>query len=128
VTAYSGDDGVDMILDAPAGKIGVQVKRYSGAIAVSQIRELTGALVVNGLTKGMFVTTSGFQSGAARTAEMSARHGDPIELYDADRFFDALQIAQRTAFDRSRTTLLDRPVALTLVATRTGDAHNKVLG
>jgi hypothetical protein len=49
VTAYSGDDGIDVVLDGPNGDVvGVQVKRYSNSIEVDQIRALTGALVIGG--------------------------------------------------------------------------------
>ena len=102
VTAYSGDDGIDVILDGPTGDtIGVQVKRYREKITVAQIRELTGALVINGLTRGIFVTTSDFQSGAQRTAALSLQHGVAIELVNAKRFFDALCFAQRCRYSSS---------------------------
>jgi restriction system protein len=62
ITSYSGDDGIDVILDdAHNGTIGIQVKRYREKIKVSQIREFTGALVIGGHTRGIFVTTSDFQ-------------------------------------------------------------------
>ena len=39
VTAYSGDDGIDVILDGDDDKaVGVQVKRYKNRIEVDQIR------------------------------------------------------------------------------------------
>jgi restriction system protein len=57
VTAYSGDDGIDVILDGQSDTmIGVQVKRYRNSIQVEQIRSLAGALVLGGLTRGIFVT------------------------------------------------------------------------
>lgn len=95
VTAYSGDGGIDVIMEGPEGKtIGVQVKRYKSRISVEQIRELTGALVIGGYTKGIFVTTSGFQAGVEETVKRSESRGYPIELYDAERFYGALKIAQ----------------------------------
>jgi len=95
VTAYSGDGGIDVILNQPkGGTVGVQVKRHKGRIAVNQIRELTGSLMLGGHTKGIFVTTSRFQSGAQPTADASAARGYPIELVDAPAFYDALKIAQ----------------------------------
>lgn len=100
VTAYSGDDGIDVILDGPTGEeVGVQVKRYSNRIEVEQIRSLAGALVLNGLTKGVFVTTSTFQSGASSTVTRFARRGIDIELVDAPRFLQALKIAQRQRYE-----------------------------
>jgi restriction system protein len=99
VTAYSGDDGLDVLLDGPSDVlIGVQVKRYRNSIEVEQIRSLTGALVLGGLTRGIFVTTSTFQKGAEDTAERVATRGYQIELMNADRFYDALKIAQRSRY------------------------------
>jgi restriction system protein len=95
VTSRSGDDGIDVLLFKSNEVIGVQVKRYRERIKVSQIRELLGALVVNNLTKGMFVTTSQFQSGATKTVAKAANRGFEIELVDGLSFFDALRIVQR---------------------------------
>jgi restriction system protein len=49
VTAYSGDEGIDvMIFNRSDGEqIGVQVKRRHGKVQAGQIRELAGALVLN---------------------------------------------------------------------------------
>ena len=95
VTAYSGDGGIDVVLEGKAGEtIGVQVKRYRNAIAVDQIRELTGALVIGGHTKGIFVTTSVFQAGASKTASLSELRGYPIELVDAERFYEMMKIGR----------------------------------
>lgn len=94
-TAYSGDGGIDVILqNSDSTTIGVQVKRYKNRISVAQIRELTGALVIGGYTRGVFVTTFEFQSGAIGTASASKKRGFPIELVDAHRFFEMLKIAQ----------------------------------
>jgi len=118
VTAYSGDDGLDVILDRPDGAVvGVQVKRYKDRISVEQIRSLAGALILNGVTRGMFVTTSTFQSGAQHTSARFADRGLPIELVDAPSFLEALHIAQRNRyatrddtdapFHRTRHVLVD---------------------
>lgn len=99
VTARSGDDGIDVILDGPDDSvIGVQVKRYKAKINVEQIRSLAGALLLNGMTRGVFITTSSFQSGAQLTAERFCLRGIPIELIDAEAFYDALGLAQRTVY------------------------------
>lgn len=99
VTGYSGDNGIDVILDGDNGTvIGVQVKRYKNLIKVDKIRELTGALVINGMTSGIFITTSDFQSGAPETAAMSAAKGYPIKLMNAEDFFDALSLSQVKKF------------------------------
>ena len=102
VTAYSGDDGVDVVLDSQDGStIGVQVKRYKKErrIEAEQIRSLAGALLVGGHTKGIFVTTSKFRKGAKETAQKLGAIGCPIELMDAERFLDALGVAQVKSFE-----------------------------
>jgi restriction system protein len=98
VTAYSGDGGIDVILDDPAGgTIGVQVRRHKKKrkVEAEQIRALTGALVIRRHAKGIFVTTSSFRRGAVREADDSGAVGHPIELMDATRFMEALGVAQR---------------------------------
>jgi restriction system protein len=102
VTAYSGDDGIDAFLEKGGQTVGVQVKRYRSKIQVEQIRSLAGALLLNGLTKGIFVTTSSFQSGAQRTVDRLVSKGYAIELMDSARLFDALKIAQREKYRLGR--------------------------
>jgi hypothetical protein len=92
------------VLDGPANRtIGVQVKRYrrERKIEAEQIRSFAGALVLGGHTKGVFVTTSSFRKGARKTAERFAERGYPVELMDAQRFFEALCIAQTNVFELS---------------------------
>jgi restriction system protein len=101
VTAYAGDDGIDVVLDGPDGAtVGVQVKRYGAErkIEAEQIRSFAGALVLDGRTRGVFVTTSDFRKGAYRTAAKYAAIGYPIELVNASRFLEALGIAQVESF------------------------------
>ena len=101
VTAYSRDGGIDVILDEPSGStVGIQVKRYgqNKRIEAEQIRSLAGALMLGGHTKGIFVTTSRFRKGAVATAEGFCELGCPIELMDAERFLEALGIAQVQSF------------------------------
>ncbi|MEX2170078.1 MAG: restriction endonuclease [Pirellulales bacterium] len=100
VTSYSGDDGIDVIvLDGPDDhQIGIQVKRYKGKIEAEPIRSLAGALLLNGLPKGAFVTTSSFTSGARSTADRYFELGMPIELVDAERFFDQLELSRRKIY------------------------------
>ena len=96
VTSYHNDGGIDVILNGSTEKtIGVQVKRYKNRIQVNQIREFTGALVIGGFTRGIFVTTSQFQTGCQSSATRSSDAGYPIELIDAEKFYDSLKIAKR---------------------------------
>jgi restriction system protein len=97
LTSYSGDDGIDVIvLDGDQGDVvGVQAKRYQGKIEAVQIREFAGSLVLNGMTEGIFVTTSSFSKGAKRAVEGYKDHHISIDLWDADRFYSALSIRRR---------------------------------
>jgi restriction endonuclease Mrr len=57
----------------------VQVKRYRNAIQVEQIRSLAGAHMAHGMTRGIFVTTSSFQSGAQPSTETMVARGWTID-------------------------------------------------
>ncbi len=108
VTAYSGDGGIDIVLvGKDSSEIGVQVKRYKNSISVEQIRSFTGALVLSGYTKGIFVTTSRFQSGASKTTKLAGLRGVQIDLLNAERFYDALKITQRAIY-RNTGDLIDQ--------------------
>jgi hypothetical protein len=98
VTAYTADGGVDVILESGTERIGVQVKRSKNTINVDQIREFAGALLVGGITKGIFVTTSDFSKGARQAAEISGFRGYPIQLVDAPAFYDALRVSKRETY------------------------------
>lgn len=94
-TAYSNDGGVDVVLhDHGTGSIGVQVKRTRHAVQVDQIRAFLGALNLGGYARGAFVASSRFSKGAIHAAKRCTEMHVPIELIDADRFFDALTYAQ----------------------------------
>ena len=107
--APCGDRGIDVYLDGPdESLIGVQVKRWRGAISVEQMTALTGALVVNDCTKGIFVTTSRFRRGAVEFAARSSLRGYPIELVDATKFYQTLKIAQARSVIKGQMTLTCR--------------------
>ena len=100
VTGYSNDGGIDVVLEnANKNLIGIQVKRSKNKIKVEQIRAFAGALILAGLNKGIFVTTSTYQPGAMAAAEHFTSLTLPIELIDADRFYDALKLSQRQNLD-----------------------------
>ncbi len=121
VTAFSGDDGIDVFLEKTGQKVGVQVKHTGRRIKVEQIRALAGALVLNNLTKGIFVSTSSFQRGAPSTADRYRKSdaGLEIELVDAPRLLAALEIAQRARY-RSRSELPEQ-IQLSIVESRSHD-------
>jgi restriction system protein len=98
-TAYSADGGIDVVLRGPDGRTtGVQVKRIRDSVEVEQIRALAGALLLSGHTRGVYVTTSGFRSGAATAARRLTELALPVTLLDAPRFLDILRIAQRPPY------------------------------
>jgi restriction system protein len=106
VTAYSGDGGIDVVLQNDEEKlIGVQVKRHKNSIQVEQIRAFLGALVLSGHTEGLFITTSKFQSGASECARLADHHGVLIDLVDADEFLKMLKVAQLADFNGSPSFL-----------------------
>ncbi|HVR98701.1 MAG TPA: restriction endonuclease [Thermoanaerobaculia bacterium] len=100
VTSFSGDEGIDVfVLDGnDDATVGIQVKRYKGKISAEQIRSFVGALVLQGLTSGIYVTTSSYERGAVLTANASLdRLGVGVALMDASKFYDALKITARKA-------------------------------
>ncbi len=100
VTSYSGDQGIDIVaLEGCNGNlVGIQVKRYRNKIEAEQIRSFAGALILNKMTKGIFVTTSSFSKGAKRTASRYGGLGIPIELEDAPAFYDRLSLKTRSVY------------------------------
>lgn len=110
VTAYTGDDGVDVVLTDGPRTVGVQVKKNKREkkVEAEQIRALAGALVLNGMTHGVFVTTSSYRRGALTTAERYCQRGCHLSLFDCKRFFEALDIAQLRSFDLDWDTIRKR--------------------
>ena len=100
VTALTNDGGIDIVLMKDNKKVGVQVKRWKNSVKVGQIREFAGALLLGDYTRGVFVTTSEFQSGTRKAASQFELRGYPIELVDAKGFYDVLKIAQNKKFER----------------------------
>lgn len=111
VTAYSGDGGIDVILQKGRERIGVQVKRYQNSICVEQIRSLAGAMLLNGMTQGIFVTTSTFQRGTSDTVNRYDVKGYRIDLVDAPRFFDMLKLSQMSGPEEFSLLDIDRCLA-----------------
>lgn len=99
VTSYSNDGGIDIFLSNDKGiTIGVQVKRYKNLIDVSQIRELLGALVLADVTKGIFVTSSGFQQGVPLLLPKIEARGLSLSLLDGEQLLEMLRINKRESY------------------------------
>jgi len=101
LTSFSGDQGIDVfILDGQSNDVvGIQVKRYRGKIEAEQIRAFAGALVLQGITRGIFVTSGEFRSGAAATAQKYIHRGTQIILQNAKSFYDTMRIVQRPPYE-----------------------------
>lgn len=100
VGRHRGDGGIDVILEGPNDEmIGVQVKRYRHKVKADYIRSLVGALILNNLTAGVFVTTSDFEPAAREAARLASLRGIPVELINAPDFYDRLKITQRVMYD-----------------------------
>ena len=70
-TQYTNDDGIDGIIsEDPLGldKIYLQAKKWQNNIQRPEIDKFIGALTRKGATKGVFITTSDFSSGALEAA------------------------------------------------------------
>lgn len=98
VTGYRNDGGIDVILFKHNKQIGVQVKRYKARIEVEQIRSLAGALILSGITEGIYVTTSEFRSGCDNAISRYRDVGIQIDLLNAKKFYDTLGFAQRNVY------------------------------
>jgi restriction system protein len=87
VTQLSADNGIDGIINEdPLGldTIYLQAKRWQGSVGEESVRDFIGALVIKGVKKGVFLTTSYF-TPAARAAVQSNKSDQKIVLIDGAR-------------------------------------------
>jgi restriction system protein len=87
VTQLSADNGIDGIINEdPLGldTIYLQAKRWEGSVGEGPVRDFIGALVIKGVKKGVFLTTSYF-TPAARTAVLGNKSDQKIVLIDGVR-------------------------------------------
>jgi restriction system protein len=112
-TGFHNDGGIDVVLECGDGSsIGVQVKRYRNRIKVGVVRELLGALMLQGHARGIVVTTSDFQKGCYDTARVAAHVcRRRIELMNGNSFLEALRLARRgSAHPPQYANLWDLPI------------------
>lgn len=108
VTSFSRDGGIDVILRKDdKNRIGVQVKRTKRSIEVEQIRSLLGAMMLKGITQGIFVTTSKFQCGSKNLVLQAEKRGYYIDLIDSDRFLNTLKLSQQGNKDPYHEQILE---------------------
>ncbi len=60
VTQYSGDGGVDIILEKNDEKIAVQCKHHASSVGPNDVRALQGVVAAQGYSRGIFVSLNGF--------------------------------------------------------------------
>ncbi|MEA2564286.1 MAG: restriction system protein [Acidobacteriota bacterium] len=97
LTAYSKDGGIDLFLTEPRSgeRIAVQVKRYKDRVGVELVRSFVGAMAFEGVTRGIYIATSGYTRDA-RTLETSDLVA--LELRDGEWLLDALSVTQRAPY------------------------------
>ncbi len=123
ITGYSKDGGIDVIMDGPNNStIGVQVRHSKNTIQVEPIRSLAGALIEHGHYQGFFVTTSDFSRGAVDAANTFRMRGIPVSLLNADRFYEALRLAQLSTTRELDAKVLGMPFSdmIYIPGSRTG--------
>lgn len=89
-TSTSRDGGIDGIIDEDRlglDKIAIQAKRYdkSNKIGTQLLQSFVGALMGKGVSKGVFITTSSFTSGAIDYAKHQS-----IILIDGEKLADLM--------------------------------------
>lgn len=84
----SGDGGIDGIINQDAlglEKVYIQAKRYTtGSVGEPEIRNFSGSLDARGASKGVFITTSTFNSTARQTAQAISAGNKFIRLVDGN--------------------------------------------
>ncbi len=110
-----GDGGVDLLLVSGDDTYAMQVKRMSSVehpIRVSLVREFVGAMVIEGLTKGVFVTTSSLTKHAERAA-IRATHRisvDRVDLVDGSRLVKLCGLAEWPNLSRASAERYEEPL------------------
>jgi restriction system protein len=87
VTQLSADNGIDGIINEdPLGldTIYLQAKRWQDPVGEGPVRDFIGALVIKGVKKGVFLTTSYF-TPSARAAVLGNKSDQKIVLIDGAR-------------------------------------------
>lgn len=90
VTRASRDGGIDAVAFDPdpirGGKTVIQAKRYTNTVDVDAVRALYGAIMNEGASRGILVTTSGFGGDSYEFAK-----GKPITLLDGQNLLYLLE-------------------------------------
>ena len=90
LTRQSGDDGIDLVLEADGKQTVVQCKRHQQTVGPGAVRELYGAMMHLHAHDAILGGTSGFTSGVFDFVK-----GKPITLLDLD---ELVAMSQAAAF------------------------------
>jgi restriction system protein len=90
VRGGSGDRGVDITAERDGLRYLVQCKRYSKSVGPNYVRDLVGALHIQGADRAILVTTSSFTP----QSRLEAR-GQAVELWDDKILLQRLSEAER---------------------------------
>jgi HJR/Mrr/RecB family endonuclease len=69
IKAWSGDQGVDLIVTKNNIKIGVQTKCYSGTVGNKAIQEIVAGVIHHQLHQGIVITNNFFTPSAIELAK-----------------------------------------------------------
>ena len=73
-----------------------------------QICEFAGALVLHGMTRGIFATTGDLTKGARKTSNAFEHAGLRIELWNPTRLYDPLRVPRYERYQPFYAPHLDR--------------------
>ncbi|MCL7411185.1 MAG: restriction endonuclease [Methanosarcinaceae archaeon] len=109
VTGYSGNGGIDgVVYQDKLGmeKIFFQAKRFdeNNAVSASMVRDFVGALDLNGVNKGVFITTSKFPQNSV---DLVSRSHKSIKLVDG-KYLVQLMIDYNLGVDTEKTYEIKR--------------------
>lgn len=109
VTGHSGDGGIDGVVHQDKlgiDKIFFQAKRFDekNAVSASMVRDFVGALDLNGVNKGVFITTSKFPKNSE---DLVSRSHKSIKLVDG-RYLVQLMIDHDLGVDTEKIYKIKR--------------------
>ena len=109
VTGHSGDGGIDGVVyqdKLGMDKIFFQAKRFdeNNAVSASMVRDFVGALDLNGVNKGVFITTSKFPKNSI---DLVSRSHKSIKLVDG-KYLVQLMIDYNLGVDTEKTYKIKR--------------------
>jgi len=105
-TARTRDGGIDAVFEGPTGQLAcLEAKHWRGKVGVKELRAFLGAMFGlaqqrshDGNMIGLFACTSEATADAREFVDLTQVTPYRIELYDAQRFLDALRLRMSPAY------------------------------